>query len=322
VKNRAAQIVVLAVLLTGSFLILPGSGQYREYYVFGKVLDTQKNPLEGVEITVRDVLSNRRFTIKTKKDGEFKFAGLPHATYKVEFKKDGYATKEDEWKLATPQEAMQKVEIPPVLLATQAQVEEAGRLKEMEGEVKEAFGKIAQKDFDGGIAILKEVLAKNPRDANALFLIGYSYSKKQMSEEAVGALTQVIELAPNFAQAHFELAVCYQNQGEKEKALEQYRRTLDLDANNPDAAYNSGLILFGLGRADEALADFERALQAKPGVPEYLEMAGRCFINQGNFPKAIEYLEQAKAVLSDPEKIKFLEDLIGKLKEQIKQEPR
>jgi len=318
-KNRIGQLFGLFILWAGLVLPLPGSGQYREYYLYGKVLDTQKNPLEGVEITVRDVLSNRSYTVKTKKDGEFKFAGLPHATYKVVFKKEGYAPKEDDWKFATPQDTMQKIEIPAVVLATQAQVEEAGRMKEMEGQIKEAFEKIIQKDYDGSITILKDALAKDPKDSNALYLIGLSYSKKHMYAEAVEALTQVIQLAPKFPPANFELAICYQKQGEKEKALEYYQKTVDLDANNADAAYNAGLILFGLNRVEEALANFESALKAKPGIPEYLEMAGRCYINQGDFAKAIEYLEQAKGAVTDPERVKFLDSLIAKLKEQIKQ---
>src|SRR5512136_2792492 len=96
--RRTGQTIGFLVILMGLVLASPGFGQYREYYVTGKVLDTQKNPLEGVEITVRDMLSNRSFTFKTKKDGAYKFAGLPHATYKVVFKKEGYAAREDDWK--------------------------------------------------------------------------------------------------------------------------------------------------------------------------------------------------------------------------------
>src|SRR4030042_2441257 len=144
-KNRICQLFGLFILWAGLVLPLPGSGQYREYYLYGKVLDTQKNPLEGVEITVRDVLSNRSYTVKTKKDGEFKFAGLPHATYKVVLKKEGYAPKEDDWKFATPQDTMQKIEIPAVVLATQAQVEEAGRRKEMEGQIEGAVANTLDK---------------------------------------------------------------------------------------------------------------------------------------------------------------------------------
>jgi len=317
-KNPGGRIFGLFVLWMGLILILPGSGQFREYYVFGKVLDTQKNPLDGVEITVRDVLSNRSYTIKTKKDGEFKFVGLPHATYKVVFKKEGYAVKDDDWKLATPQDTMQKIEMPAVVLPSQAQVEEAGRLKEMEGQVKEAFEKIRQKDYEGSIVILKEVLAKDPKDTNAIYLIGLSYSKKQMYAEAIAALTQVTQLAPRFPPAYFELGICYQQQNDLEKALEYYQKNLDLDPTNVEGVYNSGLILFGLNRVDEALARFEMALSLKPDDPAFLEMAGRCYIHRADFEKAVECLEKARAGYTDQEKVKFLDDLIAKLKEQIK----
>jgi tetratricopeptide (TPR) repeat protein len=73
-----------------------------------------------------------------------------------------------------------------------------------------------------------------------------------------------------------------------------------------------------MNRVDEALPRFEKALSIKPDDPAYLEMAGRCYIHQANFEKAIEYLEKAKAGYTDEEKIKFLDGLIVKLKEQIK----
>jgi tetratricopeptide (TPR) repeat protein len=317
-EDRTGLLFGLFVVLIGLHLALPSSGQFREYYVFGKVLDTQKNPLEGVEITVRDVLSNRSYTIETKKDGEFKFVGLPHATYKVVFKREGYAVKEDEWKLATPQDTMQKIEIPPIVLLSQAQVQEQAQVKEMEGVFKEAVEKIKQGDYDGALAFLKDVLAKNPKDSNAFYLIGMSYARKKMYPEAIDALTQVTQLAPRFPPAYFELGVCYQQQNDPEKALECYQKNLDLDPKNVDSAYNSGLILFGLNRADEALARFEMALSLKPDDPAFLEMAGRCYIHRADFEKAVECLEKARAGYTDPDKVKFLDDLIAKLKEQIK----
>jgi len=94
---------------------------------------------------------------------------------------------------------------------------------------------------------------------------------------------------------------------------------MDLDPANPDIAYNAGLILFGRSAMDEALALFEKALALKPDDPALLEMAGRCYIHRADFPKAIEYLEKAKAgYATDQERVNFLSDLIAKLKEQIK----
>lgn len=308
--------VVTAFFILSQFY--PLYAQYREYYFYGKVVDPQNQPLDDVEITLRDVETSRSYTVETDEKGEFKLAGLPHGIYKVTFKKEGYALKEDEWRFVEPQPRMKKVEIPTVTLITETQLEEAIRLKELEGVLKEAQDKIREGDYDGAISMLQDVLTGDPQDSNALYLIGMSYSKKQMYTEAIDALSQVIQLVPNFPPAYFELAVCYQDQGDLDKALEQYQKTLELDPNNPDAAYNAGLILFGQNRIGEALTFFEKAVSLRPDDPAYLEMTGRCEIHQGNLVKAVDYLEKAKSGYTDLEKIKFLEDLISKLKEQIK----
>jgi Tfp pilus assembly protein PilF len=317
-RYRTSQLFGIFILLMGFVLVLFGLGQYRDYYLYGKVLDTQKNPVAGVEVNLRDLGTSLSFNTKTNKNGEFKFPGLSHGIYQATFSKAGYATKQDEWKFETPQVRMQRVEIPTVTLVSQELVQKQERLKEMQGAAKEVVEKIRQKDYDGAISLLKAALEKDPKDANALYFIGMCYSKKKMYPEAVEALTQVTQLTPEFPPAHFELAVCYQQQSDLDKALEYYQKTLDLDPNNPDAAYNSGLILFGQNLVDEALVRFEKAISVKPDDPAYLEMAGRCYIHQANFEKAIECFEKAKAGYTDQEKVKFLDDLILKLKEQIK----
>ena len=307
-----------AFLVGGLFLALPLVAQYREYNIVGKVVDPQKNPLEGVEITLREVATSRSYAMKTKKTGDFKFVGLPRGDYKVVFKKPGYVVKEDEWKLLTPQTQMQKVEIPPVIMATEQLAQEVERLKEAEAGVKTGSEKIRQGDYDGALAALKTVLDKNPQDPNALYLSGVAYLRKSMIPEASAAFLKVAEVSPKFAAAHYQLGVCFERQKEPEKALAAYQEALALDPSNPDVSYNAGLILFGLNRIDEALQRFEQALALRPDDPAYLEMAGRCYINKADFPKAVEYLEKAKAGTIDPDRIKFLEDLIATLKTQIK----
>ena len=303
----------------GTLMVFPSFGQYREYYVYGKVVDVQKAPLEGVEVTITETDTNLSFTQKTKKDGVFKFPGLPHGTYAVVLKKEGFAVKKDEWKFVRPQDKMQRFEIPPVVLATQEYVQENERMKEAAAGVKDAAEKVRLGDYDAAISKLKAILDKNPKDSNALYIVGMAYFRKKMWPEAVQSFLQVVDLSPTFAAAYYQLGICYQQQKELEKALEYDRKAMDLDPSNPDTPYNSGLVLFELNRVDEALACFEKTLSMKPGDPASLEMAGRCYINRANFEKAIDYLEKAKAgYAADTEKAKFLDDLIVKLKEQIK----
>jgi Flp pilus assembly protein TadD len=310
---------LMAAALAALVLIaLPLFGQYREYYFHGRVVDTDKKPVADVEITLRDVETSRSYFIKTNKNGEYKFAGLPHGIYKAKFVKEGFAPKEDEWKFESPQDTMQRIQIPDMTMVSQELITKTQQLKVMEAEIKSAADKIRVKDYDGAIAQIKAFLEKNPKDVNALYYLGISYSRKKMFAEAIPALTQVLEAAPKFPPAYFELGFCYQETGDKEKALELFRKNLEIDPSNVDSAYNAGMILFGLSRIDEAKGFLEKALALRPDDSDVLILMSRCSINSGDLSKAIEYLEKAKAGTTDPERLKFLDDLIAKLKEQIK----
>jgi tetratricopeptide (TPR) repeat protein len=316
--RRSPLILTSLVILCLAGLTAPARAQYREYYISGKVVDTQKQPVDGAVIELRDVNTSRSYTIETNKKGEFKLVGLPHGVYKVTITKEGFAVKTDEWKFESPQEKMVKVEVPEVTLVAQSVIAKAEELKEAEAEIKEAARLLQQGDVDGAEAILSETLAKNPKDANALYLMGICRIKKKDYAAAVASLTEVTKENPNFPGAYIQLGICYQDQGDREKALEYYQKAMDLDPESPDVLYDNGLMLFELNRIPEALPLFEKALSFRPDDPAILEMAGRCYINQADYPKAVEYLEKAKALYTDPDKIKFLDDLIAKIKELIK----
>jgi len=316
-----------------SALALTASAQYREYNISGRVVDSQKNPLAGVSITLRDQGTSRSLVLKTKKDGSFKYVGLPHGLYQVVFRKEGFAEKTDEWKFQAPQDQMLKVEIPPVVMVSQDVLAEAEKMQKAAAEVKAAAEKVKSGDYDGAIAALGPILEKNPKDSNALYILGMACQKKAQWPEAEAAFLQVRELTPNFAAVHYQLGACFQQTGKADKALASYARAMELDPGNPDSAYNSGLILFSQSRAAEALALFEKALDLAPEDPAFLEMAGRCHINlaavrkpdggieidRPSFEKALAYLERAKiGYAADPDKTKFIDELIGLVKEQLK----
>ena len=298
-------------------LAAPAHSQYREYYVQGRVVDSAKKPIPEVEIRLRDVATSRSYHVRTGKDGAFKLAGLPHGVYEVAFAREGYAPKQDEWKFEAPQETMQKVEVPDVVLASMARLREVERLKEAESGVKQAAEKIRQGDFDGAVRLLQGLLAKNPEDANALFFLGLSYARKKMYREALEPLTRVTELNPAFPRAYFEIGVCQRQLGDLPKALAAYDRNLQLEPGNADGAYNAGLILFETGRVDEASVLFERGLASRPQDPELLEMMGRCSLHNVKLEEAVAYLEKARAASTDAGKIGFLDELIRTVRAQL-----
>lgn len=318
-RYRFISAISLACLSLLWLLSFPAAGQYREYYFYGKVVDTDKKPIPDVEIFLQDEETSRRYTAKTDKNGDFKLAGLPHGIYNVTVRKQGYQSFQDKWSFEAPQERMQKVEIQTIVLATEEKIKAMEQAKEALSLFNEVTEKLRQGDFEGAAAVLDKMMARNPNDANAHYLLGIVYLQKKMLPEAMAEFTKTMELAPSFAEAYHQLGLCYQQQKEPEKALEVYKKAAELDPRSVDSFYNTGLILFELSRIPEALNCFEKALELKPDEPEFLEMAGRCYIHQRDYSRAIDYLEKAKKGYSNQEKIEFLEQLITKLKELQKQ---
>ncbi|HVO12924.1 MAG TPA: tetratricopeptide repeat protein [Vicinamibacteria bacterium] len=298
-------------------LSAPALAQYREYYVHGRVVDTQKQPIPDVEIQLRDKETSRSYGMKTGKDGTFKFAGLPHGVYQATFSKEGYPLTKVEWKFEAPQESMRREDIPDIVLASLEQRQKVELAKAAESGSKEATEKIRKGDYDGAIAQLRGLLEKKPKDVNLLFFLGLAYVGKQMYREALDALTQVTELNPAYPGAHFEMGVSYRQLRDMPKALAAFEMSLEIDPKNADAAYNAGLVLFEQNRIEEALARFEQGLASKPRDPDLLEMAGRCYIHEAKLDRALECLEKARAATTDAAKAALLDELIARLKTRV-----
>lgn len=293
-------------------------GQYREYHLYGQVVDTEKNPLPGVEIILKDPATARSYRVKTDKSGKYVLSGLPHARYEVTVKKEGYETRTFEWDFSQPQERMQKVEIETIVLASSEKVKAMALAKEAQQEVARALEKIKRNDLEGALGLLSDLKQRFPDDSNVRYLTGLALGRLHRYEEAVAELTRVTELSPEFAPAYQQLGYCYQNMKNMDKALEYYRKSAELDPTNTANLYNLGLVLFELNKIDEALSFFEKTLAVNPEDVDALEMVARCYVNKGELARAIEYLEKARSLTRDPERIKLLDNFITTLKSQIK----
>ena len=307
-------LVLLVSVLSADFLF----GQYREYHLFGLVIDSQQQPLAGVELLLQDVNTSRNYRVKTDKNGKYVLSGLPHGIYHVTVKKEGYETRTFDWDFSAPQERMQKVEMETIVLASEQQVKLAAQAREAQQALSESMEKIKKGDLEGALNILTELAKTYPDDSNVRYLLGLTLGRLQRYQEAVTELTRVTELAPEFAPAYLQLGYCYQNLNDQDKALQYYKKAAELDPANTANLYNLGLILFEKNQIDEALGYFERALAIKADDADTLEMIGRCYVNKGDLPRAVEFLEKARGLTQDEEKIKLLDKFITTLKEQIK----
>ncbi len=111
-----------------------------------------------------------------------------------------------------------------------------GKIMEQEPENLSVKTKIAMTFLSSqnpmqGITMLREVLATDPRNEQALFNMGMLSIQSGQYERAKERLEELVSYYPNHVQGHLLLGVACMNSGEKDKAREQFElvKKLDLD---------------------------------------------------------------------------------------------
>lgn len=81
--------------------------------------------------------------------------------------------------------------------------------------------------LDDAIALLKEALSKNPRNAEAHAALGMIYNKKDRPDDALAELKTALTLKPDLVNIYQEMYLIYKKKGMEEeanKALASYER--------------------------------------------------------------------------------------------------
>lgn len=183
--------------------------------------------------------------------------------------------------------------------------------------------------LDENVRELKQILAIDPRSADAHMLLGIAYStwgSKELMGEAIGEFRQALDLNPRLVQVRFFLAHLYlglgravrareeleaglaQTPGNPEflallgeaerqsknprRAVELTRQALQADPSFGPARYYLGLALLDAGERDGAIKELEHVVRARAaGADAYLAL-GSAYVDAGRAAKAIETLTQ------------------------------
>ncbi|ALJ36266.1 tetratricopeptide repeat protein [Azospirillum brasilense] len=123
--------------------------------------------------------------------------------------------------------------------------------------------------------VYRAILDADPRQADALHLLGVLAGQTGRSEEAVSLIAQAIALDPGAADYHDNLGSLRRGGGDAARAAAQHARALALEPGRAKATFNRGLALGDLGLVGEALNCFRAALRIDPGYGAAALAAGR-----------------------------------------------
>lgn len=141
----------------------------------------------------------------------------------------------------------------------------------------------------------QQVLAIQPRQPNALHLMGAALQQGGQMEAAETYLRAAIEADPRHAAAYSDLGLLYQTQGRYAEAIEVLRQGLAFDPGLPEAWNNLGLSLTYSGRLGEAQSALERAVTLRPEFAPAHNNLGNVLASLNQFEAAAEAYRQALA---------------------------
>jgi len=144
--------------------------------------------------------------------------------------------------------------------------------------------------------LYRQVLAQDPSDPTALYLLGLLAFETGRADEAAQLLESVVAIRPDHAQARLTLAQLRHWRGEHAAAIAGYRRALALAPDRAEAAVGLANVLREAGQAVQAIAEGEAAAAAFPRLAEAWMALGSARLAGGEPASAASAFEAAIAL--------------------------
>jgi tetratricopeptide (TPR) repeat protein len=175
--------------------------------------------------------------------------------------------------------------------------------------LQKAAQSLQKQDFGGAETLLRDFLARNPKDANALHLLGVVRVQQGWPKEALPLLLRSIDTNPSHALTHLNLGKVLVLLGKDAEAVDSFQAALKLQ-NVPVAHLELGIALHRMGKTEEAEPSLRTAVALAPNDNIAKLALGAVLLDLKRFGEAI-------AVLNDGLKSAPDGDLRAKLLKNI-----
>jgi len=145
-------------------------------------------------------------------------------------------------------------------------------------------------------ALYRQILAVEPRHAEALHHLGVIAHEVGKNDVAVGLIRQALALKPNYPDARYDLGIALKDQRQLDEAITAYREAVTLKPEFPEAHNNLGIALMEKGDLDAAIAAYRQAIALKPDYSEAYNNLGNALQDKRQLDEAIAAFHQALAL--------------------------
>jgi tetratricopeptide (TPR) repeat protein len=278
----------------------------------GKVVDGDKQPLVGVQITIEFMGGvNRKLQTKTDKRGEFIQLLTESGMYRVTATDPKIGSAGSETKVSLGRVAEMTIVLVPSTAAN-----DAAKAKELKAAFDEGVAASRAGRQDEAIEKFKAALALAPNCFDCHFNIGVAYMAKKDDKAAEAAWKQAIEVKPDYPEALNALSTLYNNQKRFDEAAAMSAKAAAAagGTGNADAIFNQGIILWNQGKIAEAKTKFEETIKVNASHADAHYQLGMALLNEGKLPDAVGAFESYLKLAPEGQYAATAKSMIAQLK--------
>lgn len=122
--------------------------------------------------------------------------------------------------------------------------------------------------FQQEVNTLNSILAKDPKNLNALIKLGNLYMDTEDFPKAIENYEKALAIDGKNQNVRVDMGACYRRIGRSDKALELFNEATKMEPTHAIGHLNAGIVLlYDFNKADEALPSFEKYLELAPSHP-------------------------------------------------------
>lgn len=134
--------------------------------------------------------------------------------------------------------------------------------------------------------LYRQVLERQPEDADALHMLGVLYHQCGDSSRAAELIQKSVAIKPGNAGAQYNLGIVLYRQRKNNEAIVCFHRALETGPESAPVHNNLGLALAGRGNTDDAIRHYRRALEIDPNDGNVHNNLGVALQTQGKLEDA------------------------------------